>query len=89
MQGEKRYQSLPELRVEVYLSEQNNPDTCGINNSDEENCDGLILTCKPNDGYSQHIAEILRSGSPNFPFEFYNIEFLTLRAYPIMAIQSL
>lgn len=73
----RKFADLPELFIELYLDEQGDPDLNGKNNSDEEKCDGLRLTCKPNDGLSKQINEILKQGEPNFPFEYYSIDFKT------------
>ena len=76
--GERKYEDLPELYIELYLSEQNNPDLNGKNNSlDIKNCDGLRLQCTPRDDLSAEIADILSQSKPNFPFEFYAIKFTT------------
>ena len=75
--GERKYENIPRLTIELYLSEQDNPDTNGKNNTDNHTCDGLKMVCEPNDSLSTHINEILQSENPNFPFEFYSINFYT------------
>ena len=77
LNSDKKYENLPELFVEVYLNEQNNPDLNGKVNSDEIVCDGLRLICEPNDGLSKEIKEILEQEEANFPFEYYSINFKT------------
>ena len=74
---DKKYNNLPVLYIELYLSEQNNPDLNGKNNSKDELCDGLRLTIKPNDELSKEITEILEQDSFSFPFEYYSINFKT------------
>ena len=69
--------ALPHLEIELYLNEQNNPDLNGTNNSDGRNCDGLLLRCEPDDQYLMEIAEVLQEDPPNFPFEYYDINFNT------------
>ena len=77
MSSDKAYGNLPILFIELYLSEMNNPDTCGYNNSMEINQDGLRLTIRPNDDLSREINEVLSSPEASFPFEFYTIDFKT------------
>ena len=75
---EKKYENLPELYIELYLNEQNNPDLNGKNHSEQtHSCDGLRLKCVPRDDLSTEIREILAQPEPNFPFEFYSIKFTT------------
>jgi putative ATP-dependent endonuclease of the OLD family len=73
----KDYADLPELYVEVYLNERNNPDVNGSVNSENRVCDGLRMICTPNDELGADIREILSQDQSIFPFEFYNVEFKT------------
>ncbi len=75
--SQRRFEDLPSLYVEVYLSDQNNPDLNGKNNSKEILCDGLTLLCEPDLDFSKNIKEILNSDFNNFPFEYYKIRFQT------------
>lgn len=77
MNGEKKYEDLPVLVVELYLNEQNNYRLNGRNNSDNAVCDGLTLMCKPNDEYSAEIEEILQQENICFPYEYYSVVFKT------------
>ncbi len=77
LNSSKRYKDLPELFIEIYLSEQNNPDLNGKNNSDNIICDGLFMKCSPIDELSKEIKEILSQEEPCFPFEYYSITFKT------------
>ncbi|MCX9115987.1 ATP-dependent nuclease [Providencia rettgeri] len=67
---------LPSLEIELYLSEQSDPDLSGKNNSEKKNCCGLSLICKPNEDLLHLIPTLLNNGD-NFPFEFYDIKFKT------------
>lgn len=76
--GVKKYEDLPEMYIELYLNEQNNPDLNGRNHSlSPADYDGLKLKCMPRDDLSDDIKEILAQDHPNFPFEFYSISFAT------------
>ncbi|MCW5223547.1 ATP-dependent endonuclease [Verminephrobacter aporrectodeae subsp. tuberculatae] len=82
LDGEKKYEDLPKLFVEIYLSEQNNADLNGKNNSKGIMRDGLRMACEPIDEYSKEIAEVLKDEHHNFPFEFYAIKFTTFADQP-------
>jgi len=77
MAGTKRFEDLPTLYVEVYLTEQNAPDLNGKNNSDGVVCDGLTMVCEPLDGYGKEIGEMLAQDDASFPFEYYDTKFFT------------
>ncbi len=81
--GEKKFDQLPTLFVEVYLSEQGKAELNGKNNSTKSIvCDGLRLECRPIDDHSEQITEVLQDPSSNFPFEYYEINFTTFGGYP-------
>jgi predicted ATP-dependent endonuclease of OLD family len=73
----KKYEDLPILFVELYLSEMNNLELNGKANSEDVPCDGLQLICQPNDDLSKEIQDILKQDEQNFPFEYYSIIFKT------------
>lgn len=78
----KKFNDLPKLFVEIYLSEQENAELNGKNNSKAIVCDGLRLDCEPIDEYSKEIQEVLKDEHPNFPFEYYAIKFTTFAGQP-------
>lgn len=78
MASDRQFANLPQLRVELYLNEQNNPETNGRNNRDGVICDGLRLICAPDDRLHDQIRNILQQPSNNnFPFDYYAIQFST------------
>lgn len=77
LNSEKKLANLPQLFIELYLDEQNNPDLNGKINSENVLCDGMRLICEPNTSLSKEIDEILKQAEPNFPFEYYSVEFRT------------
>lgn len=77
LNSKKKIENLPKLFVELWLNEQNDPELNGRNNSENVDCDGLQLICEPDDLLSSGIKEILKQEEPNFPFEFYSINFKT------------
>jgi len=80
--GDRKIENLPEIIIDVYLSEQNNPDLNGKNNISQEVSDGLRLHCLPLTDFHPQIRSALSSGDDNFPFEYYAIKFLTFSAEP-------
>lgn len=80
--SEKKVEDLPEMFVEVYLNEQDDPDLNGKNNSEGRVCDGLRLVCQPIDKLSKEIKDVLDQENAEFPFEYYEIKFFTFSAKP-------
>lgn len=74
-EGEKKFDDLPEVCIELYLNDTGEPDLNGNNNSEKIICDGLYLKIFPNDEYSREICEILKKDNFAFPFEYYKCEF--------------
>ncbi|NOQ24510.1 MAG: AAA family ATPase [Bacteroidales bacterium] len=77
LSSDRKLAMMPELRIELYLNEQNNEITNGHNNLDKKPCDGIRLVCKPNDEYSESIKDVLKKPDCLFPFEYYSISFTT------------
>lgn len=73
----KRYEDLPKLTVEIYLSDGQNAELNGRNNTERQDFDGLTLCCEPDDHLSNEIRQILAQPGNNFPFEYYKINFTT------------
>lgn len=77
LKSDRKYENLPKVSVELYLSEHGNPDLNGRDNSAGIDCDGLSLICEPNDDLSDEIKKIIGQEDTNFPFEYYSINFRT------------
>ena len=77
LNSDKKVENLPTLFIELWLNEQDDPDLNGKFNSEGVTSDGLQMFCEPNDLLSKEIKEILEQDEPNFPFEFYSINFKT------------
>ncbi|NNM84940.1 MAG: AAA family ATPase [Phycisphaerales bacterium] len=75
--GDKSLATLPTMFVEVYLSEQHNPDLNGKNNSKSIIHDGLRFESVLHDDFSKDAVEILKDPSCNFPFEYYESKFVS------------
>ena len=74
---DKRFDNLPSLSIELYLSEQHNPDLNGAINSEGVITDGLQIIIEPDEELSREISEILTQTENNFPYEYYKINFFT------------
>lgn len=73
----RRYNDLPQMRVELYFNGATDPDVNGENNSDNTECDGIKLVCEPNEDYKTEITLALSTQSDYFPYEYYSIRFST------------
>ena len=74
---DKSFENLPEIHVEVYLSDASNPDLVGKHNSDKVSLSGLHMICHPNEELADEINQVLAEDNGNFPFEFYVVKFIT------------
>lgn len=75
--GEKRYEDLPKLEIEVFIADNTNHKVTGIHNSENNNTlSGLRMTIEPNQEYSEEIKTTLQN-SDIFPFDYYIIAFKT------------
>ncbi|MBP1205788.1 AAA15 family ATPase/GTPase [Duganella sp. 1411] len=81
-EGARSVGKLPTMFVEIYLSDQGNPELNGKNNSLGKQCDGLRMVCAPMDEFGKEIADILAQPGENFPFEYYAVRFLTFADQP-------
>jgi len=77
LSGNKKIEDLPKLRIELHLNEQEDPDLYGRMNINGVQANGLQLICEPNESLTAEIKHVLSQTTSNFPFEFYNINFLT------------
>ncbi|MDH4263446.1 MAG: AAA family ATPase [Spirochaetia bacterium] len=73
----KRFEDLPEVHIEIFLSDDTNPDLFGNHNTDKVNASGLHMICKPSDELSPEIKQVLNEGNNNFPYEYYITNFIT------------
>ena len=82
MAGDRRYENLPEMYVELYLNDMVNPDLIGKNNSKGVNCAGIKMHCHINDEYGLHVKTLLANQASTFPVEFYSVTFDTFAGEP-------
>ena len=81
---DKKFVNLPELRIEIYFENVNDPEYYGINNSEKARDCGITMICEPREDLSKEISEILSQEGTNFPFEFYNINFYKFGGNPYL-----
>lgn len=75
--GDKSFENLPEIHVEVYLSDETNPDLVGNHHSEDGSMSGLHMACQPNEDLINEVNQVLADGADNFPFDFYSVRFFT------------
>lgn len=72
----------PEMFVELYLSDESNPDLVGQNNSEKRMCSGIRMRCSLNSDYFDQAYSYLQMENATFPLEFYSIDFDTFAGTP-------
>jgi len=75
--GDRSFDNLPEIHIEVFLSDETNPDIFGRHNSENVNAAGLHMICLPNEDLINEINQVIALDDGNFPFEFYVVRFIT------------
>ena len=76
--GERKFDNLPTLRAELYLSGiESDYNICGENNMEHTNCSGIRLVCEPNSDYITEISAALSADEQYFPYDYYSIRFST------------
>lgn len=82
MEGDKKYENLPELYVELYIENVIDEELDGRNNSDGKDAYGIRMYIYPDDTFSNDIRSVLETEDAAFPFEFYSITFKTFADVP-------
>lgn len=82
--GDRNVAKLPQMSIELYLGGVTDHHLDGKNNSKGIDSHGIKLICAPVDEYTAHIAEILKQGHNDFPFEYYSVRFLTFTDDPLL-----
>lgn len=75
--GERSFDNLPVMQIELFLSGNFDYTMNGKNNTDKVICDGIRLVCAPNQDYRTEITEALATYSDYFPYDYYSIRFST------------
>ena len=76
--GDRKIGDLPELLIELYFDDlPDRHDLDGRNNSKGSDHLGIKMVCRPVDEYTGVIQSILADKHENFPFEYYDVRFLT------------
>ena len=77
LHGERTFEKLPKLIVELYVSGCNDHTMNGNNNSEQRVCDGIRLVCEANLDYRTEITHSLQAQRDYFPYDYYSIRFST------------
>ena len=75
--GDRIYNNLPKVIIELYLDGSFDHTMNGKNNTDGIECDGIRLVCAPNPDYQTEITESMREDNEYFPYDYYSIRFST------------
>lgn len=75
--GERTFETLPTLRVELYLSGKFDFTINGKNNTDSVVCDGIRMVCAPNPDYRNEINDAIKKYPDYFPYDYYTVRFST------------
>ena len=75
--GERTYDNLPKMIVELYLQGIFDHNVNGKNNTDGVTGDGIRLVCEPNPDFQNEITESLENQKDYFPYDYYSIRFST------------
>ena len=75
--GQRVYDNLPKMIIELYLLGNYDHTVNGKNNTDGITCDGIRLVCEPNPDFQNEITESLQDQKDYFPYDYYSIRFST------------
>ena len=76
--GERTFDNLPVLRIELYLAlDSPDPFMNGKNNTEKMVTDGIRLVCEPNADYRTEIKESLSAHKDYFPYDYYTFRYST------------
>jgi putative ATP-dependent endonuclease of OLD family len=82
-QDEKKFEDLPIMEVDLYLSDQGRQEFDGQHNIDGVAATGIYLRCRPRDDLRDEVNEILALENPAFPYEYYMVEIKGFAGEPI------
>lgn len=77
LKGEKKYDELPEVRIELFLNGDFGFEMEGKNNSDEVTAFGIRMICAPNPEYEHEIVDSIKADPTFFPYDYYTVRFST------------
>jgi len=89
MDGPRAMKDLPIMFIDLHVEGVPGHEINGKNyHRGGEMLDGMRLVCRPHDLYSKDIAEILKDVNSGFPFEFYDIQFLTFGGHLVHPLKK-
>lgn len=80
---DRKFEDLPNLEVDLYLSEQGRQEFDGQHNIEETSAYGIYLRCRPRLDLRDEINEIISLENPAFPYEYYLAEIKGFAGEPI------
>lgn len=75
--GNRNFDNLPKILIELYLQGDFDFTMNGNNNSEQRICDGIRLVCEANSDYQREIISALYDNPDYFPYEYYSVRFST------------
>lgn len=77
LDGDRKFEKLPKLFVELYLDGIEEEGLEGNENSDNTRACGIRMSFEPDLALSHQTLQVLQAENASFPFEFYSILFTT------------
>ncbi|MEW8509152.1 MAG: AAA family ATPase [Candidatus Thiodiazotropha sp.] len=80
---ERRFEDLPRMEVDIYLSELGRHEFAGEYNIERTLACGMCLICEPKTELVEEISELIALENPAFPYEYYTVEIRTFSGMSI------
>jgi len=84
---------LPYINIEIFFSGNENPILKGNNNTDKEDCEGILFKIEFDDNYKEEYETLIKEKISTLPIEYYKItwrsfarENITSRSIPLKSV---
>ncbi len=77
IKGKKKYNELPEVKIELFLNGNFGFEMEGKNNSDGVTACGIRMICAPDPEYEHEIVDSIKADPNFFPYDYYTVRFST------------
>ncbi|WP_284126428.1 ATP-dependent nuclease [Parerythrobacter aestuarii] len=71
---ERKVEDLPEMEIDLYLSDTQRPEFDGQHNIEQIEAHGIYLRCRPRDELFEQISEVIKQPDIAFPYDYYMVE---------------
>lgn len=71
---ERKVEDLPEMEIDLYLSDTQRHEFDGQHNIDQVEAHGIYLRCRPRDELYDQISEVIKQQDIPFPYDYYMVE---------------